>query len=351
VILDGLSSRGYDVREVNVPMGFSTAERVDMLKRPWKLPLFLLRLVSCWVRLAVRSTAARLRRRPDVVVVGYLGHFDVLLARVLFPRTTIVLDHLIFAGTTAADRGVSGGLKGRLLSALDRLAIACASVVVVDTLEHAALVPAPRSSSVVVVPVGADASWYAAATAGRAAEDADRGGRMSIVFYGLMTPLQGAPVIAEAIARLDGRVDVTFIGSGQDGDRVDEILRGVPGVTRLEWVAAGDLPSLVARHDVALGIFGTSAKALSVVPNKAYQALAAGVGLVTSDSGAQRQVLGDAPDFVPPGDPAALAATLGALVADPERVASLRARARAAAPRFTAASVVEPLIDRLGDPS
>ncbi|RUQ87911.1 glycosyltransferase [Labedella gwakjiensis] len=323
-------------------MGFSTAERVDMLKRPWKLPLFALRLVSCWARLAVRSTSARLRRRPDVVVVGYLGHFDVLLARLLFPRTTIVLDHLIFAGTTASDRGVSGGLKGRLLAGLDRLAIAAASIVVVDTEEHARLVPA--SASTVVVPVGADSSWYAAAAGERVP-----GARLSVVFYGLMTPLQGAPVIAEAIATLDGRVDATIIGTGQDGEAVDATLRAVDGVTRLDWVGPSELPALVARHDLALGIFGTSEKALSVVPNKAYQALAAEVGLITSDSAAQRRVLGDAAEFVPPGDASALAAAIDRLAGDPTLIADLRARARAAAPRFTAAAVVGGLVERLAE--
>ena len=315
MILDGLAAHGYDVREVNVPLGFSTAERVDMLKRPWRLPLFVLRLLSCWIRLAVASTAARRRRRSDVVVVGYLGHFDVLLARLLFPRTTIVLDHLIFAGTTATDRGVGGGAKGVVLAALDRAAIAAATVVVVDTEEHARLVPASARS--LVVPVGADASWFAASAAA-----APRADRLSVVFYGLMTPLQGAPVIAEAVAALGGSIDATIIGTGQDGDSVDALLRDVPAVTRVEWIDAAALPAVVARHDLALGIFGTSAKALSVVPNKAYQAVAAGVGLVTSDSAAQRRMLGDAAEYVPPGDAAALAAALGELAADAGRVAA-----------------------------
>jgi hypothetical protein len=41
----------------------------------------------------------------------------------------IVLDHLVFAGDTAADRGAAG-LRVRLLTGLDRLAVSCADVVV-----------------------------------------------------------------------------------------------------------------------------------------------------------------------------------------------------------------------------
>ena len=46
---------------------------------------------------------------PDVVVVGYLGHLDVHLARRRFPSSTIVLDHMVSLSGTLADRGLGGG--------------------------------------------------------------------------------------------------------------------------------------------------------------------------------------------------------------------------------------------------
>ena len=63
--------------------------------------------LASWSRLARRRLADR--SRYDAVLVGYLGHFDVLLARLLYPRRRLVLDQLIFAADTARDRGVSGG--------------------------------------------------------------------------------------------------------------------------------------------------------------------------------------------------------------------------------------------------
>ena len=78
---------------------------------------------------------------PDAVVVGYLGHFDVLLARRLFPHVPVVLDHLVGASDTATDRGVGGGARQRLLRRLDDAALAAADVVVVDTDEHRAALP------------------------------------------------------------------------------------------------------------------------------------------------------------------------------------------------------------------
>jgi hypothetical protein len=108
-----------------------------MLRNPLALPRLGWRVARCWLTLWQRSRRYRRDRDwPDAVVVGYLGHFDVLLARRLFPHVPVVLDHLVGASDTARDRGVAGGLRQRLLGGLDDAALAAADVVVVDTEEH-----------------------------------------------------------------------------------------------------------------------------------------------------------------------------------------------------------------------
>ena len=345
VLIDGLRAHGALVRELNAPLGLSTADRVRILKQPWRLPVLAWRLLSCWLRLARGAFAVRRGGRPDAVVVGYLGHFDVLLARVLFPRTTIVLDHLIFAANTAADRGVRQGIVTRLLHELDGVAIRAADIVVVDTEEHREMVPAERRETAIVVPVGATARWLEAGSA----VDGFRDG-VGVVFFGLFTPLQGTPFIGEAIRALRGSgLRVTLVGSGQDAAVVRAAVVDDPAVTWLDWVDGADLPTLVASHDICLGIFGTTSKAARVVPNKVYQGAAAGAAIVTSDTAPQRRVLGDAAVFVPPGDAAALAASIRRLAEDPDLLASYRRRARElAATAFTADAVTKSLAERLG---
>src|ERR1700749_3718481 len=119
-IAEGLAARGVDVVECNIPLGLSTADRVDMLAKPWKAAGLVVRLASRWFGLAAK---ARRLGRPEAVVVGYLGHFDVHLARLLYPRrrrVPIVLDHLISAAGTAKDRRLGGrGLQPRLLTVID----------------------------------------------------------------------------------------------------------------------------------------------------------------------------------------------------------------------------------------
>jgi glycosyltransferase involved in cell wall biosynthesis len=350
VLRDGLAARGATVQECNAPLGLSTAARVSMLRRPWTLPLLAWRLLACWSTLVVRSQ--RWRRDgswPDAVVVGYLGHFDVLLARRLFPHVPIVLDHLVGASDTATDRGVSGGLRQRLLARLDAAALGSADLVVVDTDEHRDALPAAHRNRAVVVPVGAPESWYAGHDGTPATAVGDR--PMRAVFFGLFTPLQGAPVIGAALAALsrdDHPVEVTMIGTGQDLDETRSLAAANTRVHWLDWVDAADLPRLVAGHDVCLGIFGTGPKALRVVPNKVFQGAAAGCAVITSDTAPQRRVLGDAAVLVPPGDPAALAEALRSLAADRSRLAAARSAAAALADSsFTPAAVTAPLHERL----
>jgi glycosyltransferase involved in cell wall biosynthesis len=278
------------------------------------------------------------------VVVGYLGHFDVLLARRLFPHVPVVLDHLIGASDTASDRGVHGGARQRALRALDDAALGAADTVLVDTEEHLEALPAQVRHRTLVVPVGAPSEWYAGAGATRSAA-----GPLRVVFFGLFTPLQGAPTIGAALATLaDADVEVTMVGSGQDHDEARGLAADNPKVRWVDWVAPAELPGLVAAHDVCLGIFGTGRKAARVVPNKVFQGAAAGCALVTSDTAPQRRLLGDAPLYVPPGDPDALAKVLRTLAEDHDRLAAARADAtRLAREYFTAAQVVGPLHDHL----
>jgi glycosyltransferase involved in cell wall biosynthesis len=343
-IAEGLRAAGADVSECNAPLGLDTAARVDLLARPWRAPALLGRLASRWATLA---RAARRQPAPDVVVVGYLGHFDVHLARLLFRRVPIALDHLVGASDTGRDRRLDGGPRQALLRLIDAAALRAADIIVVDTDEHLAALPARHRARAVVVPVGAPSAWLEAA--GPVRPDADEERPLRVVFFGLYTPLQGTPVIGAALGKIAGSsVEVTMIGNGQDLAEARSAAAANHAVSWRDWVPADELPAVVAAHDVCLGIFGTGEKALRVVPNKVFQGAAAGCAIVTSDTAPQRRVLGDAAVLVPPGDPEALANALLRLADDRAEVARLRAAARRLAAEVLApGQIVTPLNDRL----
>lgn len=286
------------------------------------------------------------------MLVGYLGHFDVVLARLLYPRSVVVLDHLVFAGDTATDRGAAG-LRVRLLTGLDRLAVACADVVVTDTEEHRQMLADPDKG--VVVLVGAPDAWRTAGEEatreGSTSASSTSASELSVVFFGLYTPLQGAPVIAEAVrdaVAAGAALRVTMVGAGQDLPETREILAQTPGVTWHDWVEPDALPALVAGHQVCLGIFSDTPKGMRVVPNKVYQGLAAGCVVVTSDTPPQRRALGENVELVPVANPGALAARLAEL-GDPAVLAIARERAARGRRRIRPQVVTEPLAARLRD--
>jgi len=343
IIGEGLREAGAEVTQCNVPLGLDTAARVRMLARPWRAPALLARLTICWAALA---RAARCRPDPDVVVVGYLGHFDVHLARLLFRRAPIVLDHLAAASETGRDRRLDGGPRSAILRLIDAAALRSADIIVVDTDEHLAALPARHRERAVVVPVGALRVWLDAADPGQP-KDPER--PLRVVFFGLYTPLQGTPVIGAALSKIAGaRLEVTMIGNGQDLAEARSAAAGNYRVSWHDWEPGVKLPSLVADHDVCLGIFGTGEKALCVVPNKVFQGAAAGCAIVTSDTPPQRRTLGEAAVLVPPGDPEALAAALLRLADDRAELTRLRTAARTlAANKFAPGKIVAPLVGKV----
>jgi glycosyltransferase involved in cell wall biosynthesis len=326
VIIEGLRDNGLRVDLVNEPLPLDTAHRVAMLRRPWRLAGLVVALGRCWARLWVRGRRAA-RERPAAVLVGYLGHFDVHLARWIFGRRPLlVLDHLVFAEDTARDRHVTAPGRLALLRRLDRWALHRADVVLCDTEEHSARARAAGAQRVLTVLVGAGDAWWHLPP--REPDDVVR-----VVFFGVFTPLHGTATIAEAIRRLpsDTPLEISLVGRGQDHEQATRLLSGDPRVRYVDWLSEPRLRAEVAAHDVVLGIFGTGDKARRVVPTKVYQGLAAGRVVVTSDTPPQRRLLGDAAVLVPPGDPQALADALVRLVVQRRDLPALARHGRTSA--------------------
>jgi glycosyltransferase involved in cell wall biosynthesis len=343
VLFEGLREHGHELVECNLPLEVDTAGRVEAARRPLRAPLIGARVADSWRKLWGK---AKDLPEPDVVLVPYMGQFDVHLARRRFRRKPIVLDHYLFFKDTAIDRGATNRAELAVLDRIDKAAVRAADLLFVDSEGHRELLPEPQRSAAFVVYIGSPREWFR--------EPKPRGaGPARVIFFGIYTPLQGAPVIGEAIRLLDpdpNELRFTMAGRGQDLEETRRLAGDSPAVEWIEWVERDELPALVAEHDVCLGIFSPGAKGMRVIPNKVFQGAAAGCAVVTSDSLSQRQALGEAGRFVPAGDAHALAEALRRLVADPERIWTLRrASYERAVEAFAPAAVVAPLHERLED--
>ncbi|MFI6983976.1 glycosyltransferase [Embleya sp. NPDC050154] len=386
ILIEGLRRHGIEVVTCNVPLGHMDAG--PMVPPPSAhpgIPRQRIRHARCIAELVAK---ARRAPRPDVVIVGYQGRLDIQIARRLFPGIPLVLDHLESVDDVADRLGQAAQAELRKVDRIEQAAIAAARLVLVDTEEHRRVLAPAQRERAVVVPIGAPQVWFDAASDLGPGDRADRdhptdprtdpylatdpatepaidpspdppmdfvpdfrpGEDLRVISFGLYSPVQGAPVIGAALSRLDGYpIAVTMIGRGLQAQRTRDLVGpNAPRVTWRTWVPEAELPRLVAAHDVCLGVFGTGAKALRLVPNKVFQGAAAGCAVLTSDTAPQRRLFGPAGLFVPAGDSDALADALRRLAQHPAEVARLRAAAAALArERFVPEAVVEPLVERL----
>lgn len=346
VLIEGLRAHSIEVNECNAPLKLSTAERVDILRRPWKMPILIVRVSTCWWRLIKLA-----HKMPigDALIVGHLGQFDVHLARKLFHSKPIFLDYMISGSDTARDREIKGGLKNRLLVWLDNSALKTANVIVLDTEEHRLSLSDKYIHKGLVVNVGAPQAWFDIAK--RPSSNKLDHTTIRVIFFGMYTPLQGAPTIGKAIALLKVPAEITMVGSGQDQTSTNQATsknNGNAKITWIDWIESSELSKLVANNDICLGIFGSGPKAFSVVPNKVYQGAAVGCALITSDTPPQRRILKEAAIFVPGSDAKAIAQAIDNLASHPEELIKLRQSAYDLAQSdFTPGKVAMPLIDRI----
>lgn len=293
-------------------------------------------VISLGMRLGVPDPRGwwRLRRilrqcRPDLVQ-GWMYHAN-LLASLAAGRVPVVwgLHHTSQQGadrkwTTRLVVGAGAHLARRLPARV----IACAQAAA----DHH-LAAGYDPATMVVVPNGVDLQRYQPDPAARATVRAELGLAPEALLVGVVArfhPFKDHRTLLAAaglVART--RPDVAFALAGRDITPEN--------ATLADWIGAevlagqvhllgqrDDLPRLNAAFD--LGCLSSLSEAL---PVSLLETMAAGVPCVVTDVGDCARVVGETGRVVPPRDPAALAAALGALLAmTPEQRLALGRAAR-----------------------
>lgn len=286
-LIKDMESLGIEVVSCHAPFLARTPEGMGSLFNFRAAIGLAARAVFLYAGLALRYLRLK---DVDLILVGYIGHADMVVAWCLgfLTRKPVLFDAFIsLYDTIVVDRGLcaEGSLKARALSGLDRLSCRLADRVWLDTPEHCGYFIARfgvPSQKLAAIPLGVDESLY------RPADRRPDPAIFSILHYGYFSPLQGMAAILEAAGRLLAFPEIRFtlVGEGQEFASMEEAIRTgrLSNIRLLPLQPEAEIVSLVAGADLCLGVFGGSEKRDRVIPNKVFQALAMGKPVITARS-------------------------------------------------------------------
>lgn len=296
ILLRGLHDAGVEVIECHEPVWETMRYKTSALKGPLQYLAVIAKLAIAYTKLSFRYLTAPAH---DVVLVGYLGHFDVFPARVLtwLRRKPLVFDAFVSLYDTAVeDRAVfsKGSLPARVLRLVDRWSCKLPDAVLLDTNQHidyfCCEFGLDRSKFQRVV-VGADPAYIADGPSDPPSE------RFEVLHYGKFAPLHGMQFILDAANELREHSDIRFkiVGGGQTFAETKAYAEelSLTNIELIPWLEPAELREAIRESQVCLGIFGETPKASRVVPNKVYQCLAGGAAVVTGRSAASEELLVD----------------------------------------------------------
>ena len=233
----------------------------------------------------------------DVVIVGYNGYFDLLLAKLL---TKIRRKPLLFTPlfplyeTLIEDRSYmkTRSLKSKIIHKIDEVGCRLADLIVIETDEYIKYyneefgVPKEKFFQ---IPLGADEKTFYPRSSKK-----DPSKRTRVLFYGTFIPLQGIHYIIKAAKLLESDPDIEFeiIGSGQLSEDIKDLAKRlqIRNTAFIEWVEYDTLPLHIQDADICLGIFGDTPKAQRGIPIKVYEEMAMKKPVITGDTPAARDV-------------------------------------------------------------
>lgn len=293
IMIEGLRQAGVEVVECHEQLWNGIEDRVKAASGGWLSLVFIGRVViTYW------SLFKRYRRLSDyeIMVVGYPGQFDVLIARLLswFRHKPLVWDIFMSIYLISKERRLDERSKFTIeaIKRLEWLVCRLPNLLLLDTSAYAAWfgatyhIPMDRFA---LVPTGADDQVFQPSEV-----DQTENNLFHVLYYGTFIPNHGIEYIIEAANILSGDSFIQFqmIGDGPDLKKAQDLVRlyRLENVSFVHWLDRDELIKKIAKANVCLGAFGNTPQSLMTIQNKIYESMAMAKPVITGNSPAVRQV-------------------------------------------------------------
>ena len=216
ILIKGLERNGVEVIQCHTPLWEISQDKTTGFSNILSKFKLLFRILYAYLQLIY--TYFRINNY-DVMIVGYPGHFDMFLAKILavMKKKPVVFDaFLSLYDSMVCDRKVvkQGSIKAKLLHFVDKSACVLADLVLLDTNEHINYFCEEfriKKDKFRRIFIGADDNNFAPI------EKSNKDKNFLIVHYGKFIPLHGLKYIIEAAKILETHEEIKFelIGEGQ----------------------------------------------------------------------------------------------------------------------------------------
>lgn len=322
IMLAALRSAGIEVVECHEPLWHSIEDRVQVVSGGWLKPKFWLRVLRAYCRLLRKHRQAG---GYDLLLVGYPGHLDVFLARVLTrsKKVPLVWDVLMSLYLVSIERKLhqKHQISVSLLKWVEKKSLNKADLMLIESRYYAQWiketygVPIERFA---YLPLGVDEAVFDPAKCqtlpfGRVP--------LKVLYYGGFLPSHGVEVIVQAARLLaeDPTFQFELAGTGPLLEKARSETQGLPNISFFGFLSQGELLERICAADICLGVFGQTPQALMTVQNKLFEPLAMGKCVLSGDSLAVRDLFRDEEEiWLCERTPTGLALALKKLAAEPE---------------------------------
>jgi glycosyltransferase involved in cell wall biosynthesis len=154
---------------------------------------------------------------------------------------------------------------------------------------------------------------------------------LGIGFVGRLVPERGLDLLFRACVGLSGKWTLTVVGTGPSQEELETLAQRLGISARISWLGAlprAGVEDVWPRLDCVVLPARTTQRWVLTVGRAALHAMAYGVAVVATDSGALPELVGDAGRIVPEEDVPALTAALQELYADRSECERLGAAGR-----------------------